>query len=103
MNVFFLFSCMIMNALSGMKPKICVNCRHFIASQSGANVFGRCKLFPLIIDDGHFLITGENEKSKVEYSHCSVARTFEHMCGSDGKMYKGKYPKKPIKTLDYDY
>ena len=50
--------------------------------------FGRCTLYPKPIEDNDFFVTGMKTQKKIEYSFCSVARTFESMCGEDGKFYQ---------------
>jgi hypothetical protein len=69
------------------KPKLCINCKHFISNNID-NKYGKCSLFPReLIDD--YLIDGNTENNK-EYYYCSTARSFENMCGKEGKMYKKK-------------
>ena len=75
------------------KPKFCIDCKYF---QPGdySNEFGKCLLFPRIIDDDNFLVTGVNKISEVTYNYCSSCRTHDDMCGEYGIFYKKKYIRK---------
>jgi hypothetical protein len=43
-------------------PTFCVNCKHFIPSQTGLQ-FGKCALFERE-DTNHFLVTGVGKREK---------------------------------------
>jgi hypothetical protein len=78
-----------------VRPKICVDCKHFIISNNG-NEYGKCSLFPLKYDDDEsFLVTGVKQDEIIDYYYCSTVRTSESdsMCGKYGKFHKKKYRK----------
>lgn len=80
-----------------IKPKICINCRHFINDDiSDSGKFGKCSLFPLKNDNYNklFLVNGIKEKEIIDYQFCLVARKHDEMCGIKGTMHKRKYNKK---------
>jgi hypothetical protein len=53
------------------------------------NKFGKCLMFPKKEDrNDYYWVTGKKEKTKVEYSFCSVARNIESMCGMQGKRFE---------------
>jgi len=81
-------------------PKICVNCKHFIPSQTGLQ-YGKCALFEREAlfeweEKNYFLVTGGNNSHKV---YCQTARNDEQMCGKEGKMYTRKYAKRVKKII----
>ena len=76
-------------SLKEIKPKLCINCKHFI-TDNGNGEFGKCSLFPTIVHKINYLVNGIHED---KYNYCSTARSFDDMCGENGKMYKNKYSK----------
>ena len=70
-------------------PRWCTNCAHFIACPVGEE-FGQCSMFPIVKKD-NFVVTGKKKTKQEEYSYCSTARTFSHMCGERGHLF---FPKK---------
>jgi hypothetical protein len=77
------------------QPKLCVNCKFFIPYETGNDNLGKCSITPYIqptLTAKYNLVTGEpNPVIKTKFYYCSTARTFENMCGPDGKKYKKKY------------
>ena len=68
-------------SLKEITPKLCVNCKFFI-SLEGRNEYGRCSLFKkqgMDIDSG-----------KDDFLYCLTARSYEDMCGKEGKKYVNK-------------
>lgn len=90
MKYTFLIICVIILPVLSLKKvthKLCVNCKFFINSDNGDNKYSKCSFFPSDVSHVNFLVTGvENNK----YNYCSVARSFESMCGKEGKAYKKK-------------
>lgn len=82
--IFIYFCTIILQVLSFKKieTKICINCKHFIKGNHNYK-FGRCSLFPIIEE---YI----NRLNIDEYNNCTTARTFESMCGQEGKMYEKK-------------
>jgi len=79
--------------------KFCVNCKHFIPSQTGIQ-YGKCALFERE-DANPFLVTGGGENKKNSHKlYCQTARDVEKMCGKEGKMYTRKYAKRVNKITD---
>ena len=77
-----------------IKPKLCINCKHFI-SDNYDDKYGKCSLFPKIISHNYKLVNGIIEYSD-DYHYCSILRSNDSMCSEEGKMYKRKYRKKGI-------
>lgn len=69
------------------KPKLCVNCKYFVKDFFSANKFGKCSQFPMNDDSKNYLVTGIDDR---ELYYCSTARSSDHMCGEDAKMYVPK-------------
>ena len=68
-------------SLTEITPKLCVNCKFFI-SLEGRNEYGRCSLFKkqgMDIDCG-----------KDDFLYCLTARSYEDLCGKEGKKYVNK-------------
>ena len=81
------------------KPKLCVNCKHFIADPNNPNhpIYGKCKFFPIdnkYLNDIDYLVSGIKKNVAPEYQYCSILRKNEALCGISGKMHKRKYIKK---------
>jgi hypothetical protein len=80
-------------SLKACKPKLCINCKHFI-NNSNSPEYGKCSLFVKEEDTRDYLVTGLKGIAIKEYSYCSTARWHDNMCGEEGKMYKKKYVRK---------
>jgi hypothetical protein len=77
------------------KPKICKNCKYFILPQGDQDKYGLCSMFVKEDRNIDYLIDGVYKpKDTSNYYHCSVARSYEDLCGIEGKKYKKKYVKK---------
>lgn len=100
MRFLYLLAIMFMSVVS-LKPKFCIECKHFIPS-GGSNYdeFGKCSLSKYEIDrnDEQFLVTGIQIPLIVEYRFCTTMRSYEHMCGKEGKEYVRKYRKRILKN-----
>jgi hypothetical protein len=62
--------------------KFCVNCKYFKQPFLGNNLYGKCSVFPVQIDqykEIDYLVTGFKKNN---YRFCSTARLEEEMCGS---------------------
>jgi len=72
-----------------IKPKICIECKYYTKDFFFTfSEFGKCSLFPNEEYTRHFLVNGKN-KSK-PYTYCSISRSYEHMCGEEGKYHEIK-------------
>lgn len=72
---------MVVTASSTIHPRFCINCKHFIAPESG-DLYAKCGAFPL--DDMNYLIYGVQK----EYKYCTTARTFTTLCGPNATEYE---------------
>jgi hypothetical protein len=86
-NFFFFFSILTSPlSVEATKPKLCINCKHFIPS--GTNLeYSKCAYFPSKAAKVNFLVNGIYEN---DYYYCSTVRDSNNMCGEEGKMYKKK-------------
>jgi hypothetical protein len=66
----------------------CVKCKFFKNNFFTDSKFGKCSLYPKSVENSDFFVTGIETPKKIEYTYCSVARTFESMCGEEGKFYQ---------------
>jgi len=76
-------------SLKKNKPKLCINCKYFIADNDNGK-FGKCSLFLKQNGKINYLVNGINEG---EYFYCSTSRDSDTMCGEEGKYYKKKIVK----------
>ena len=77
----------IFRSLTEITPKLCVNCKFFIRLE-GRNEYGRCSLFKkngMDIDCG-----------KDDFLYCLTVRSYEDMCGKEGKKYVNKLDNKKV-------
>lgn len=82
------FFAIIIPIVYSLKTKLCINCKHFTKDFLSNNEFGKCKNF---LDDHNnigYLVTGIKN---IDYKYCSTARSFEDMCGKEGKYYICRY------------
>ena len=87
LSMLFLF----VNSLT-IKPKFCVNCKHFIPHEHN-NEFGKCSLF--VYENAKYLVDGIVRDN--EYYACSTARSWDHLCGKTAKKYRKRYIKRNAK------
>ena len=99
MNYIFLAIYLPVCSFGVANPKLCVNCRFFITDY-GNGKFGKCSLFPVKDYDDDFLVNGIAEKKPLRYNFCSTARSYDNMCGKEGKLHKRKYKKCEFTPLD---
>ena len=71
-----------------LQPNYCVNCKHFRSQFPFPKEFGKCNLFPIIVKDENYVVTGI-KKQKTDYNYCSVVRHYDK-CGEEGKLYEEK-------------
>ena len=80
----------VMSLEKAPKPKICINCKHFIPNTIYSE-YGKCSVFPKKESQINYLVNGVNTNY---YFYCSVARETSEMCGEEGKYYKKKIVRK---------
>ena len=100
MKSIFIFICSIILPIFSLKiakPKLCINCKHFITDDRPSE-FGKCSLFFYNNMDynNKFLVNGipANNDEKYLHYYCCTARNYNDLCGQEGKMFKRKYVKK---------
>lgn len=69
--------------------KLCMDCKHFKGSFFG-NQYGKCDVFSEIKEDYNECIDGSVPRKTIEYTYCSTARKFDHLCGKEGKLFEKK-------------
>ena len=67
------------------KPPLCINCIHFKKDVHVDAKFGKCGLFPMVIEQNDYLITGVKSSVKIDYQYCSLVRNYK--CGEEGKLF----------------
>ena len=74
--------------VEGIKPKLCIDCKHFKKNFFERDKYGKCHLFPIVDNNESFLVDGIKNAPNVRYHYCSVSRLYDEMCGKDGKHYE---------------
>ena len=72
--------------------KICANCKHFMPYKT-IDKYGKCTRFPLTDNASQmeYLVTGvKTRPDYYYYYYCSTARTYDDMCGIEGKLYEDR-------------
>jgi hypothetical protein len=73
-------------SLTEITPKFCINCKFFRNSFLNDKKFGKCSLFPKDEKrDINYYVTGIEKD--IEFYYCSIARSYDNMCGKEGKKY----------------
>jgi len=80
----FLFL-MIASAIA-FKPNLCINCKFFKKDNFSQPKYGKCTLFPIIIEDDNYEVTGIVASNKIEYQFCSIIRRHGE-CGQEGRLF----------------
>jgi hypothetical protein len=89
--IIFLFLTFFLKTVSikTAKPKLCINCKHFIPDDDSGE-FSRCSFFPHVHRKINYLVNGINKIDKGDFYYCSTARSSDNMCGIEGKSYVKK-------------
>ena len=70
--------------------KFCKNCKFFRKNFFTETKYGHCSLFPNQPIDTNYLVDGYKDESPISYYYCSIARSSDRMCGSEGKFFVSK-------------
>jgi len=82
--------------VDSIKPKFCINCKHFVKPPYGmSNEYARCSLFTT--ENRKYLVDGVHRNS--DYKYCSTAREFDSLCGKNATKYKKRYTWKNNSTI----
>lgn len=81
-----------------INTRFCVNCKYIIPNNDLGIEYSTCSLFENI-DNQKYLISGNSDDIERGFYSCSSARSFESMCGKDGKKYEKKDNKKLLKKI----
>jgi hypothetical protein len=88
--VIFLSIIIQISSLNKIKPKLCINCEHFIPTID--DKFGKCALFPTLYSKNFYLVNGVAHED--DHNYCYIARTTNNMCSKNGNFYTKKYKKR---------
>jgi hypothetical protein len=84
-----IYSILTAYSVTSIKPKLCIDCkfykRNFLNSK-----YSKCTALKRVVFDNSFLINGIKIKSVLDYEYCSIARTYNNLCGEDPKLYEKK-------------
>ena len=76
------------------KPKLCVNCHHYVPREGLSPEYGRCRKF-LVPTSLKYNLVCQHEPHPNQFVSCSAARSFESYCGEEAKEYQRKRVRKP--------
>ncbi len=82
MKVLFL----LFGSTMGFKPNLCINCKFFKKDFFSQPKYGKCTLFPIIIEDDNYEVTGIVASNKIEHQFCSIVRRYGE-CGPEGRLF----------------
>jgi hypothetical protein len=52
--------------------------------------YGKCGKFPKDDEPPYFLVNGKTQPKFQDYHYCATARSFDSMCGPQGKLFENK-------------
>lgn len=52
--------------------------------------YGKCGKFPKDDEPPYFLVNGKTQPKFQDYHYCATARSFDSMCGPQGKLFESK-------------
>lgn len=84
--------CVSSYSMNQMNPKLCKNCKYFIPATGvfPDPYYGKCSVFSQKPLYDKFLVTGIKQNFKPDFYYCITSRSFNEMCGEDGKYYQPK-------------
>jgi len=71
------------------QEKFCKDCKFFKKDFFSETKYGHCSRFPNQ-PINNYLVDGFKDTSPTNYHYCSVARSYDHMCGPEGKYFESK-------------
>lgn len=75
--------------VSAFKPNLCINCKYFKKDIFSAPKYGKCALFPIVIEDDNYEVTGIVMSQKIDHQFCSIVRRHGE-CGQEGRLFEPK-------------
>jgi hypothetical protein len=69
------------------RQNVCIHCKHFKNDKYSHPKFGKCALYPIVLEDD--LVTGNEYHQKKDHQFCSIVRRTGG-CGPEGRLYEPK-------------
>ena len=83
-----LFIIAVVLALSdAFRTNICIHCKFFKNDKYSPPKFGKCALFPIVVEDD--IVTGNDYHYKNDHQFCSNVRR-SGGCGPEGRLFEPK-------------
>jgi hypothetical protein len=97
LNIFIFINSLKNSFINSLKirPKFCINCKHFRLEEGKDPIFAKCEMFPN--ENTDYLVSGELSK---EYKYCTTVRAYDDLCGTNATKYVKKYKKKGEKKSE---
>jgi len=71
------------------QEKFCKDCRFFKKEFFTETKYGHCSKFPNQPTDS-YLVDGIKDLAPMAYYYCTTARSYDQMCGREGKYFESK-------------
>jgi hypothetical protein len=97
--MFLLLTMVLFSKISSKHINLCIDCKYFKKDLFTTNKYGKCTLFPIndykynkyYFVDGYPCrfpaLNSPPPKPKQNYYFCSTIRSFDSMCGNEGKFF----------------
>lgn len=83
------FLIVLLTTALALKPKLCIDCKHFKKDLFSDNKYGKCAVAPIVLEDDNYDVTGIVLQEKNDHQFCSIERRYGE-CGVDGKLFVKK-------------
>ena len=80
---------LILTSTLAFKPNLCIQCKFYKKDRFSDPKFGKCTLFPILVEDDHYEVTGIVTQQTIEHKFCSIVRRHGE-CGLEGRLFKPK-------------
>lgn len=81
--------CLYVTSVVAFKPNLCIECKHFKKDVFSAPRYGKCTLFPIVIEDDEYEVTGKKPRQSIDHQFCSTVRKYGK-CGKEGVLFEPK-------------
>jgi hypothetical protein len=81
--------CVIVTSVAAFKPNLCIECKHFKKDFFSQPKYGKCTLFPIVLEDDNYEVTGIVATEKLDHQFCLIVRK-HGKCGLEGKLFEPK-------------
>lgn len=80
---------LIVTSVVAFKHNLCIECKHFKKDVFSEPRFGKCTLFPIVIEDDEYAVTGKKPRQSIDHQFCTIVRKHGD-CGKEGTLFEAK-------------